>query len=109
MSAPTLNGPTTTRLHHYAGRYCSELRPKKSKRSIPGKTAWQVVNNLYMRVRQQLPGAMKIAPGNACLVQFQRSCVRPAGLWLRASQHTAAQLAGLSRFGPRSGLGWLGG
>jgi len=31
---------------------------------------------------------MKIASGNACLVQFQRSCVRPAGLWLRASQHT---------------------
>jgi len=31
---------------------------------------------------------MKIAPGNACLVQFQRSRVRPAGLWLRASQHT---------------------
>ena len=31
MTAPISNEPTTTRLHHYAGRYCATRRPSKSR------------------------------------------------------------------------------
>lgn len=49
MTAPISNGPTTTRLHHYAGHYCEIIRPARTGAGVNAKKfAQRTINDPKM-------------------------------------------------------------